>query len=538
MRRLLSDLPIGRRLGAAFAVLCLLLAVIAATGVVGSSHQSSVAQETAQLHHLRDDVVQMRYLDADVSGWQGYIYAQAVVEGEAKAVAPDAYNLVGLNKSRAAGFTLLDQIAARSLSPKEQGVLAAVRGQWSAYFSVTDRMLTLIREATPASMSQAYDLLNGALDTAWSALLDSTSALQRQVESRIARLDGDAANAASNARLTVLVVSALAVALAVVLGLLVTRSVVRPLRRCVAALTAMAAGDLTVVAEVTSRDEAGQLASALATAQTSLRETLSVVLGTADTVARAAQDLAAATVEVSAASQATSTRAEGVAASAEQVSGNVQTVAAGAEQWAASIEAIALNVDKATRVAGRAAGVAATTNERVTRLGVSSAEIGNVVKVITSIAEQTNLLALNATIEAARAGEVGKGFAVVASEVKELAQETARATEDIARRVQAIQGDTSGAVEAIGEISAIIATFNDSQATIAAAVEQQTATGAAMSRGVREVATGSTEIARTITGVAESVDTSTRVLGEMGVSVSELARLSTDLRATVATFTF
>ena len=115
------------------------------------------------------------------------------------------------------------------------------------------------------------------------------------------------------------------------------------------------------------------------------------------------------------------------------------------------------------------------------KLGESSPEIGNVVKVITSIAEQTNLLALNATIEAARAGEAGKGFAVVANEVKELAQETAKATEDIARRVQAIQGDTTAAVAAIGEISTIIAQINDQQTTIASAVEEQTATTNEMS---------------------------------------------------------
>src|SRR3712207_4671236 len=164
----------------------------------------------------------------------------------------------------------------------------------------------------------------------------------------------------------------------------------------------------------------------------------------------------------------------------------------------ASINEIAQNAAEAARVAGTAVQAAEETTRTVSKLGVSSQEIGEVVKTITSIAEQTNLLALNATIEAARAGEAGKGFAVVANEVKELAQETAKATEDIARRVDAIQADTAGATTAISGIAGIISQINDFQLTIASAVEEQGATTAEMNRSVSEAATGSGEIAGSI----------------------------------------
>uniref|UniRef100_UPI001F5B8208 methyl-accepting chemotaxis protein n=1 Tax=Nocardioides sp. XL1 TaxID=2003120 RepID=UPI001F5B8208 len=174
----------------------------------------------------------------------------------------------------------------------------------------------------------------------------------------------------------------------------------------------------------------------------------------------------------------------------------------------------------------------------VAKLGESSSEVGNVIKVINSIAEQTNLLALNATIEAARAGEAGKGFAVVANEVKELAQETARATEDISRRIEAIQADTGEAVVAIGEISGIIAQISDTQTTIASAVEEQTATTNEMSRNVAEAATGSADIAQTITGVARAATENTAAASSTSQAAEDLARMAADMQALVGRFTY
>ena len=299
-----------------------------------------------------------------------------------------------------------------------------------------------------------------------------------------------------------LVGAGLGVALVLVLGMLLSRSLVRPIHRVRVVLDGLADGDLTGRADVDSRDEIGRMAAALGRATDRLRAAVGDIDRAAGELAGSSNDLSEVAARMSDSAQGSAETARRVSATAGQVSTHVQAVAAGTEEMSASIREIAHSTGSASTVATEAVTIAQGTTALVTQLGESSAEIGNVVKLISSIAEQTNLLALNATIEAARAGEAGKGFAVVAGEVKELADQTGSATEDIARRVSAIQQDTVRAVEAIARISGVIDQVNDSQTAIAAAIEQQTTTSTDMSRGVAEAATGSATIAETVDEVA------------------------------------
>jgi len=269
-----------------------------------------------------------------------------------------------------------------------------------------------------------------------------------------------------------------------------------------------------------------------------LQALLKQVTESATVLASAAHELTSVSQQMAANAEETAAQANVASAAAEQVSHNVATVATGAEEMGASIKEIAKSANEAARVATSAVKVAERTNATVAKLGESSAEIGNVVKVITSIAQQTNLLALNATIEAARAGEAGKGFAVVANEVKELAKQTAKATEDISRKIEAIQGDTKGAVEAIAQIGKIINQINDIQNTIASAVEEQTATTGEISRNVAEAAQGSSEIAQNITGVAQAARSTTEGASNTKSSADEMSKIARNLQKLVSQFKY
>jgi len=346
-----------------------------------------------------------------------------------------------------------------------------------------------------------------------------------------------AANRAMQERVIWGTVGALALVGALVAVLLVLiRSQRRRIGTMLGVVSAAAEGDLTVSLAGGETDDLGRMAQGIDKLLGALRGSLGSVGRTARVLTESSERLTALSGEMTGNAEATSSQAGAVSAAGEQVSRNIQSVASAAEQMGVSVRDIAKNANEAARVATDAVQATTRANATIGRLGESSAEIGQVVKTISAIAAQTNLLALNATIEAARAGEAGKGFAVVANEVKELAKETARATDDIARRVHVIQGDTQGAIDAIGQIGTVIGLVNDISTAIASAVEQQSATTNEIGRNVSEAAKGSADIAENVAGVAQAAASTSRGAAEALDAAQRLAASAAELEAQVRRF--
>ena len=326
-----------------------------------------------------------------------------------------------------------------------------------------------------------------------------------------------------------------------VIGFIMVRKISNSLTRLVHMIQDIAEGEGDVtkrleVAGAFGNDELGEVSRLFNLFMDKLQEILRGVVAHTQKLAAASQQLLVASQQITANSGETAVQSNSVSQAAQQVTQALQSLSTGAGEMTSTIQNIAANANEAAKVAGSAVSAAEAANATVAQLGQSSAEIGQVLKVITSIAEQTNLLALNATIEAARAGEAGKGFAVVANEVKELAKQTATATEDIGRKIIAIQAATKGAVAAIGTVSGVINQIDDISATIATAVEEQSATTNEMTRNASEAASGAGDISVSIGGVAHAAEGTLSRAQESQKAAEELTSIAAQLGSLMQQF--
>ncbi|MCA2211773.1 methyl-accepting chemotaxis protein [Jidongwangia harbinensis] len=527
-------LTVGRRLGLGF--LAVVLSMVALV-VAGVTQVASIDQKLTVINDI--NAVKQRY----AINFRGSVHDRAIAVRDIVLAKTDSevQTEVDLIEQLTVKYddsaTKMDEIFAdgSKADDKERAALADIKSVQATTLPMIDQIVSRRQAGDNAGALTVLTSQARASFVEWLRVINVFIDLE---ESMNQAETGFARSTAQRFLTLMLVLCAIAVALAVGIAWWTTRSITRPLDQAGTVLRAVADGDLTRRLAFRRDDEVGRMGRSLNSALESIGQAMAKISAGAERLASASTRINGLSGTIAAGAEESSAQAGVVSAAAAEVSRSVQTVAAGSEEMGASIREISHSATEAATVGANAVTAVETTADTISRLGQSSEQIGDVVRSITAIAEQTNLLALNATIEAARAGESGKGFAVVAGEVKELSQETARATEDISRRVAAIQSDTASAITAIQDVARVIARINEYQTTIASAVEEQTATSNEMNRSVGEAASGSGQIAANIDSVASVARSTSTSVAESRQAAGELAQVSDELQSLVSGFRF
>lgn len=448
--------------------------------------------------------------------------------------------------------------------PKQQEVLAAFKANWPTYVEMHN---DIYQKMVDGKADEASTILNKTSQPPFNAVIAALQSGIDQINADIATAQTEAIDDYNQA--FALTAGTVAAGIVLALGALafVYYGVVRPLHRITAAMGVVAGGNLSAtIPYAEARNEIGEMASTLKVFRDGLMETerlrlagieaekrnreqlvaervaiadqFEAAMGTlAEGFVQSSSEVADSARNLASTAEETSRQAQAVAGAAESASENVQTVAAGTEELSASVREITAQVTRSADIAKSAAGEAQRSSENVKALSASAQGIGEVVELIRAIAEQTNLLALNATIEAARAGEMGKGFAVVASEVKNLAGQTAKATEEIARKIQEMQAATSVTVDSISLIVSTIGTIQEVTQSIAGAVEEQGAATSEIAGNTQRAATGASDVTENISGVGTAAEmtgsAATQLMGLSGALQTQAASLKGEVTSFV-----
>jgi len=551
-----NNLKLGRKLLLVFALLAVLVAVMGGSAL---QQMSRMGAATNEISYVRMPGIQVngeiRYLLAARRALE-YMHVLSTDDAEMKAFEGQHANYLK------ALDTLRKKYAALLTTEQGKAMLAQFETRYAAYDKDVAAVTELSRAHKPA---EAAAMMNGKLRSDFLAMSKSFEELGKLTAEAGKQSAEAAVQVESVARTTTILILGVVVALAFGAAMMLKSGIATPILAMTEAMRRLAAGDKTIDIPARGRkDEVGAMSGAVevfkqnaieaerlaaeqeaaraaqmqraATIETLTRDFDSQVSQVLGVVTGACTELDATAQNLSATAEQTNRQVSAVAAATEQASASVQTVATAAEELSASIGEIGRQVDTASKISQNAADEARRTNDVVKALAENSAHIGTVVNLINDIASQTNLLALNATIEAARAGDAGKGFAVVAGEVKNLANQTARATEEIGNQIGAVQESTGNVVTAIAQIVTDIGELSEISAAIAAAVEEQSAAAVEIARNVQQAAVGTQEISSNITGVSEAAGETGAASRQMLAASQSLAGEAVSLKTVVENF--
>lgn len=549
-----TNMKIGKRLGLGYGVIIVLIALIIFVGFMSLKDINASLDEIVNVNNKKINF---------------------------------ASEMIGALDNLYLGLANLAAVDEQTLKEQEKGRVQKMREKYRQALGELEKMeksddgKKLITQAKDAIAANA-DLNNKFMAAAMSGKTAEASALYKQVaatsgniqekltelvayeESQSRKSYEEAQKNASVARNTFLVVGAVLIFITIILSYFITRSITSPVGLGVNFAGKMADGDLTQQVAVDQKDEIGDLAKALNEMSQRLRGMFKNITDGVHTMTASSTELSAISKQMSQGAEQTSGKANmvataseemnsnmrAIAAAMEQTSTNIQTVSSATEEMTATITEIARNTEKARDITGTAVNQSTEINSQINQLGTAAHEIGKITEVITAISAQTNLLALNATIEAARAGAAGKGFAVVANEIKELAQQTATATEDIKNKIGGIQSSTTTAVVDIEKISKTIKEVNEIVTTIAAAIEEQTVVTKDIANNVAQAARGVGEVNQNVaqsstvsSSIAQDIAEVNQAAGEMSassaqvkISAEELSKVSEQIQSLVAKF--